>query len=206
MVHKAVSKRARKRASEFSRDEILDAARMLFLRQGYEAVTVRKIAAAIGCAPGTIYLHFADKGEIFESLCSETFQKLSARLAAIAGDDDDPLECVRRGGRAYIAFALEHPGHYVITFLTQKKGSGKDRDADILDAGLQCFGNLRRMVTRCSEAGCLRVNHVDEVSQVIWSFLHGLVSLLITHGEFPFVEQSRLVERHLDILIAGIRA
>lgn len=206
MGRKAVAKRARKRASEFSRDEILDAARLMFLQQGYEVVTIRKIAAAIGCAPGTIYLHFADKGEIFESLCSETFQKLSARLAAIAGDDDDPLECVRRGGRAYIAFALEYPSHYQITFLSAKKDSEKDRDPKILDAGLQCFGNLQRMVTRCAEAGCLRVNNVDEVSQVIWSSLHGLVSLLITHGEFPFVEQSRLIERHLDILITGIRA
>ena len=206
MVRKGVPKRARKRASEFSRDEILDAARMMFLHRGYEAVTIRKIAAAIHCAPGTIYLHFADKGEIFESLCSETFQKLSARLAAIAGDDDDPLECVRRGGRAYIAFALEHPSHYQVTFLTAKKGNGKKRHDNILEAGLQCFGNLQRMVTSCAAAGCLRVNDVDEVSQVIWSSLHGLVSLLITHAEFPFVEQSRLVERHLDILIAGIRA
>ena len=206
-MRKAVSKKARKRASEFSRDEILDAARMMFLHHGCEAVTIRKIAAAIHCAPGTIYLHFADKGEIFESLCSETFQRLSARLAAIAGDDDDhPLECVRRGGRAYIAFALEHPSHYQVTFLTAKKGSGKKRHDNILDAGLQCFGNLQRMVTSCAAAGCLRVNDVDEVSQVIWSSLHGLVSLLITHAEFPFVEQSRLVERHLDILIAGIRA
>jgi AcrR family transcriptional regulator len=204
-VRKKVSKRARKRSREFNREEILDAARLMFLDHGYEAVTIRKIAAAIHCAPGTIYLHFADKGEIFESLCSETFHKLNARLAAIAGDDDDPLECVRRGGRAYIAFALEHPSHYQVTFLTARKGNEKNRDDNILDAGLQCFGNLQRMVARCAQADCLRVNDVDEVSQVIWSSLHGLVSLLIMHGEFPFVEQSRLVERHLDVLIAGIR-
>ena len=203
-MRKTPLKRPRKRSSEYSRDEILDAARALFLRQGYDSVTIRKIASEIGCATGTIYLHFADKAEIFKTLCAETFQKLSARLKAIATDDDDPIECLRRGCRCYIAFALEHPGHYQITFLTASTGSGAQ--PDILDAGLECFENLRRIVARCIEEGCLRINNTDEISQVIWTALHGLVSLQITHCEFPFVEQSRLVERQLDILVAGIRA
>ncbi len=193
-------KRTRRRSHDFSRDEILDVARAMFVDRSYEAVTIRGIAAAIGCAPGTIYLHFADKAEILNTLCEETFSRLSQRLTAIEHDDDDPLECLRRGGRAYVNFALEHPSHYLVTFVMRNDTGGTKPEA-----GARCFGNLVRMVTRCAEAGCLRVAHVDEISQVLWTSLHGLASLLITCSGFPFVEQSRLIERQLDVLIAGIR-
>jgi AcrR family transcriptional regulator len=196
-------KRARKRAPDFSREEILNTARNLFATHSYEGVTIRQIASAIGCAPGTIYLHFADKAEIFEKLCEETFSKLSQRMSAISNDDDDPLECLRRGGRTYANFALEHPSHYIVTFVMAK--SRNEHGPKNMQAGLACFENLRRMVDRCVQAGQLRITNVDEVSQILWTSLHGMVTLLITHGEFPFLEPSRLIERHLEVLIEGIR-
>jgi AcrR family transcriptional regulator len=209
-VRQAVKKRSRKRAREFNREEILDTARSMFVNEGYETVTIRRIAAKIGCAPGTIYLHFADKAEIFQSLCEETFSKLTQRLAAIAGDNDDPLESLRRGARAYIAFALDHPEHYALTFVMGKKrslmGTVGESHPEIFEAGHRCFENLRRIVGRCISENRLRITDVDEVSQVLWTSVHGLVSLLITHSGFPFVEPSRLIERQLDVLIEGIRA
>lgn len=197
----ATAKRTRARSRDFSREEILETARNLFVNDSYEGVTIRKIASAIGCAPGTIYLHFADKAEIFDTLCEETFSRLNQRLSAIGHDDDDPIECLRRGGRAYISFALDHPGHYLVTFALIRK----DRDKQKMEAGIKCFGNLMSMVRRCADAGELRLTSVEEVSQVLWTSLHGLVMLLITHCGFPFVEQSRLIERQLDVLIQGIR-
>ena len=173
----------------------------MFLNHSYDAVTIRRIASEIGCSPGTIYLHFADKAEIFSSLCEETFSRLSRRLMAIEQDNDDPLECLRRGGRAYVSFALEHPSHYLITFVM----SPKEHAPKKMEAGLSCFASLVRMVKRCADEGKLRITNVEEVSQVLWTALHGLASLLITHCEFPFVEQTRLIERDLDILIEGIR-
>jgi len=210
LLPKNAPPRTRRRTPDFSRDEILDTARNMFAIQGYDGVTIRKIASEIGCSPGTIYLHFAGKAEIFETLCEETFSKLSERLTAIARDDDDPVECLRRGCRAYISFGLEHQSHYLVTFVMARKSAimqdvGADRP-NIAAAGMRCFENLHRMVKRCADGGQLRVNNADEVSQVIWTSLHGLVSLLITHCRFPFVEQSRLIERQLDVIVEGIRA
>ncbi len=63
----------RARQKESVREEILDAARTLFVKEGYEHVSIRKIAEKIEYAPGTIYLYFRDKAEILERLCEETF-------------------------------------------------------------------------------------------------------------------------------------
>src|SRR2546425_3395256 len=84
------------------KEEILDAARDLFVREGYESVSIRKIADKVEYAPGTIYLYFSDKSEILDCLCNQTFEKLRARLGAIHDDKGDPLEGLRRGLRQYI--------------------------------------------------------------------------------------------------------
>ena len=63
----------RARAKQLLRGEILDAARELFIKHGYENVSMRKIAEKIEYSPTTIYLYFHDKSEILHTLCEETF-------------------------------------------------------------------------------------------------------------------------------------
>src|SRR5580704_8533698 len=128
------SKQRRAREKEGLREEILDAARTLFVKEGYESVSIRKIAEKIEYSPGTIYLYFHDKAEILAQISEETFSRLEQKLAAINRDQSaDPLERVRRGLRAYIRFGLEHPNRYVLTFV---RGSVQ------CPAGARCFGEL----------------------------------------------------------------
>src|ERR1043165_1042301 len=87
------------RQKENTRQEILDAARDLFVHDGYENVSMRKIAEKVEYAPGTIYLYFKDKAEILDTLCEQTFEKLRARMDAIRRDPGDPVEGLRRGLR-----------------------------------------------------------------------------------------------------------
>src|SRR5882724_4499666 len=107
-------RRAREKAN--IREEILEAARALFVKEGYEHVSMRKIAEKIEYAPGTIYLYFRDKAEILERLCEETFSKLEQRMQAINADPSDPLEGLRRGLRTYVQFGIDNPHHYIVSF------------------------------------------------------------------------------------------
>src|SRR5690349_5915348 len=94
----------RARAKVALRQQILDAARELFVREGYDAVSMRRIAARIEYSPTAIYLHFPDKQSILTALCDETFEKLSTRLAAHVARTPDPVERLRGGLRLYIEF------------------------------------------------------------------------------------------------------
>src|SRR5215813_2157523 len=107
-VQRTVTAR-RDRLKQELREEIIAAARDLFVTEGYANVSIRKVADRVGCAPGTIYLYFEDKDSILSAICIETFAKLDKRMEAIRNDKDDPLERLRRGGRTYIQFALDHP-------------------------------------------------------------------------------------------------
>jgi AcrR family transcriptional regulator len=193
-------KERRAREKQNVREEILDAARTLFVKEGYEQVSIRKIADKIEYSPGTIYLYFRDKGEILERLCDETFTRLMQRMEAIQDDKSDPLECLRRGLRTYIQFGIDNPNHYIVTFILAKQIAADERPK----TGELCFDCVRSAVQRCKDAGQLNCDDVEEVAQAIWAAAHGVTSLLVS-CPFPFIEQSRLIDRVVTIAIEGIK-
>ena len=193
----------RDRLKQELRAEIIAAARDLFVTEGYANVSIRKVADRVGCSPGTIYLYFEDKDSILSAICVETFAKLDQRMEAIRNDKCDPLERLRRGGRTYIQFALDHPYHYLVTFGLTGAAPFKNQEAQ--NAGGQSFECMRQCVHLSIDAGMLRKTDVEEIAQSLWACLHGAVMLLITKSEFPFIEQSRLIESVLDIALEGVR-
>src|SRR5262245_56830798 len=110
-------KERRLREREVLRQEILDAARELFVKEGYENVSMRRVAEKIEYSPTTIYLYFESKADLLYSICEETFAKLLKRLQTISEDCSDPVVCLKKGMRAYIEFGLKHPNHYKVTFI-----------------------------------------------------------------------------------------
>jgi AcrR family transcriptional regulator len=186
---------------------ILDAARDLFVRQGYESVSMRKIADKIEYSPASIYTYFKDKDEILDSLCEETFLKLHLeRMAAVHQMKGDPLDLLRKGMETYIRFGLDHPDHYTVTFMLKAPYTGKPGKQETLKAktGQQCISDMRNIVRRCMEEGKIKNADVEETSQSLWAGIHGLTALLITQPGFPFVERERLIARTIEILVRGV--
>jgi AcrR family transcriptional regulator len=170
----------RERERDEVRRKILDAAQELFATEGYERVTMRRIAEAIEYSPTTIYLHFKDKDELVHSLCQEDFAKLLSELGRHA-PPSDPLEAIRQMGRGYARFGIAYPNHYRFMFLTP---FGPDHRPS--ETGQQAFEMVRALVGRAIASGALRTRDVDTLAQVLWASLHGAVSLLITYGADKF--------------------
>jgi AcrR family transcriptional regulator len=193
----------RERLKKELRDDIVAAARDVFVTEGYANVSMRKIADKVGCAPGTIYLYFDDKESLLSAICVETFAKLNKRMEAIRNDKGDPLERLRRGGRQYIQFALDHPYHYLVTFGLTGVANFKNEEAR--QAAQHSFNCMRECVRLCVDAGLLRMSDVEQIAQSLWACLHGTVMLLITKSDFPFIEQNRLMDSVIDIALEGLR-
>src|SRR3974377_665963 len=100
-------KERKARQKGFLRQEILDAASELFVKEGYENVSMRRIAEKIEYSPTTIYLYFTDKAELLEQVCFETFSRLSLVLSRIQELPGDPVKRLKHGLIAYIQFGLE---------------------------------------------------------------------------------------------------
>lgn len=202
-------KERREREREELKGKILEAARALFLEHGYETVTMRQIASAIEYSPTAIYHHFKDKRAVFVALCATDFSSLAAKFRKIA-KIADPIERLQTTGRAYAAFALEHPNHYRLMFMTPHPPHGPEETG--IDHGNpeeDAYAFLKWTASEAIAAGRIRTELADPelLSQIVWAAVHGIVSLRITKSSDPWVawrSEKRTVEAMLDLVLHGI--
>lgn len=180
----------RQRESAATRQKILDAARDLFVRRGYEATSMRAIAERIEYTPTAIYHHFPGKDALLSELCHRDFRALGAAFQRI-GRIDDPVERIQRIGRAYVDFAAEHPMHYQLMFMTARPGLA-DADEQLRrgDPTEDAYAFLREAVAEAMEQGRFRpeFQSPDRVAQMLWGGLHGLISLRIAKAEDDWID------------------
>lgn len=181
----------------------MDTAREMFVAEGYQNVSMRKIADKIGYSATTIYLYFKDKNDLLHQICEQTFARLAANIKAINLLSDNPLEKLRSGLREYIYFGLKHPSQYEIVFITPLpvKSEGKFEESN----GKIAFDTMRHVISECVSANLLKSSDAELISQTLWAGIHGVTSLLIQHGGFPFVERERLIDSVIETLISGIK-
>jgi AcrR family transcriptional regulator len=198
-------KERKERQKKFLRQEILDAASELFVKEGYEQVSMRRIADRIEYSPTTIYLYFQDKAELLEQVCRQAFSRLAVLLKRIQDQPGDPVERLKKGLKAYVHFGIANPHQYRAAFMMPKP-----EDLDKLkynrpdSPGMQAFDFLRRSVQRCEAAGQLRVGDVELASQTLWCGVHGVTSLFITHQAFPWAGKEQVIHSVVDTLVAGL--
>lgn len=197
-------RRSRQKASR--RHEILEAAGELFAKEGYDNVSMRKIAEKIEYSPTTIYLYFRDKADLLEQVCDETFARLIHRIDAAKSPVSDPVEALRRKCRAYIDFGVQHPHHYLATFVAQPAHTGSEGLAAFeASMGGRAFQRLRDGIQACVDSGQFRPANVLEAATSWWAAMHGITLLLIARKRTPWMDNDRLIENTFDLLTQGMR-
>jgi AcrR family transcriptional regulator len=193
----------REREKEDVRRKIFDAARELFAAEGYDRVTMRRIADVIEYSPTTIYLHFEDKEDLVRALCYEDFGRLLEAMQR-APVPADPVEAIRQLGRAYAGVALDNPNHYRFMFMTPV---GKEDKLEEGNPGDRSFDHLVDAVRRALASGRFRPIEALTAAQILWMNVHGVVALLITlppehwpHGPAA----ADLVDQVIDNAIRGL--
>ncbi len=196
----------KEREKEDVRRKILDAAHDLFEAHGYENVTMRAVADAIEYSPTTIYHYFENKDALVEALCFADFERLTSAMNS-SPLPENPVERMKALGRAYAAFGLANPNHYRFMFMTGGEWKNHAKDPDTPPA--KSYAVVREAVEQAIREGYFRKADIDLVAQVVWSSIHGVVSLLITFkaDQFPHVPpRPGLVEESMEVTLRGLLA
>ena len=196
----------RAREKKELRQEILDAARDLFVREGFENVSMRKIAEKIEYSPTTIYLYFHDKSDLLDSICEETFARLVRKQSALDQTVEDPVERLEKGLRAYIEFGLRHPNHYKVTFMMPQAIPNPELCPRSREMGQKAFGNLRGMLEECAAKGLIEIQDLETSAQCVWAMVHGLTSLMIGKPHYQWAERNHLIDTLLASVLRGLNA
>ena len=185
------------------REEILAAAdRLLAERRDLDAISMRAVANAAGVTPAAIYRHFTDRSELIFEVCERRFRELDRVVEEAAASSADPLESLRRRGRAYVRFGLAHPEEYRIWFMS-KPGATPGWTAERIIKG-PVVTHLVQAVQACLDAGVIRPADPTLVAFGLWSAVHGLTSLLITKPAFPWPDLDGLLDHILSMQVVGL--
>ncbi len=186
------------------RQAILTAAGGLFLEQGYEHFSLRKVAERIGYSPTTIYLYFHDKDDLLFTVVDEGFVRFGQQLAAAAESQEDPWERLIALGRAYVAFGLQHLVYYQLMFM-QRADFLTRPAAGESEPRIASFQVLRQAVQQAIDAGVLRPGDAESYSDVLWALVHGIASLAMSMPKFDASRIQRIMETAWQMECQGLR-
>lgn len=188
-----IAKNKRIERKEELRKRILEAAKDLFLKQGYDSVSIRKIADKLAISPTTIYLYYKEKGDVIYALHQEGFKSLAVQFEALR-TVEEPFERLKAMGRNYIKFALENPDFYELMFIMKGPIEFVDRhSACEWEEGEAAFGALLNTVADCKRNGYFRGIELNQMALFVWSTIHGICSLKL-QGHLDHVVKAHLSE------------
>lgn len=182
-----------------TREATLQAAAGLLAREGPDALTVRRIAAAAGSSTIAVYHYFGGKDGVIDTLYREGFERLQSTMSAVPVTDD-PVADLRLICRNYREQALARPAFYAVMFTRPVRGYRPSEQSVATARGT--YERFFAAVSRCVDAGAL-VGDAREVAHLLYAMLHGMVMLELT-GNAP--TRGRAEERAraaVDRLLAG---
>ena len=165
------------------RERILACACDLYLSQGLDGFSMRKLAKAVGVTAPAIYRHFDGREAVLADVLREAHRTFSRYLYGALGAPT-PLERFTAAGEGYLNFVIEHPRWYGMMHTAPEHLGMEELPEDIeaLQSAIHQFWNDR--VRECMQAGILKAGDPEEASVTMWAHAHGLAQLF-HQGCFP---------------------
>jgi AcrR family transcriptional regulator len=177
-----------------TRERILECACDLYLQDGFEGFSMRKLARSVGVTAPALYRHFQGREKLLLEVLGEAYDELfRTLLGALAGST--PLERFELAGQAYMEFALAHPRYFQMIHAFAEFMGLEDLPEELVRrcGALEQFWDDR--VRECVHAGVLKADDPDKISLTLWSHAYGLISLyqkrLLVRSEAQFREEYR---------------
>ena len=168
-------------------------ARTLAEREGWDAVTTRRLSTEIEYSQPVLYKHFASMEEIVDAVALEGFVELADTLGAARRHDGAPKETLSRVARAYTGFAADNPVLYSAMFTRAARlqfGGTSDTPVELLAA----FAELRQAVAAVAGG-----RDIETLTEVLWAALHGLITLSRADRLRPGLDAERI-----ELLVAEL--
>lgn len=189
------------------RAEILAAAERIFVAEGYDGATIRKIADEVGVSSTALYMHFPDKSCILLEICEGTIRQLLERNAEIAAKPMDAANRVKLMLETYMRWGLEHPNAYELVFSSVRHVTAVMADEGATaDLGAECYEIFSGVVREIAAEGRLRTGTADSAAQALWGSCHGVVNLMINRPNFVWAPADELLSVTLEGLMYGLVA
>jgi AcrR family transcriptional regulator len=157
---------------------VVEAASRLFAEEGYQNVSIRRIAQAAGCSQMAMYRHFPDKASLITHLCVELYNDHTMRRNQKLGNLPTPEMRLVEAARQMIELAVKNPNHYRLAFLTPlPDANSAEIRTEIAKPAIEFFRKNLCEILPCGTASGV----IEEKLRQSFACLHGLIMMLITY-------------------------
>lgn len=204
--------RDRKEKEKLARkNAILEAAKEVFFKQGFQATTMDQIAEVAELSKGSLYLYFPTKEELYVAIHIEGLQILLERFQEAVEGVEDWETRLRNIGRAYYDFYREEKNYSQILFLLQHGEIAPKVSDDVVqtcfDLGYSCLDILCRAIEDGMVKGDIQEQNAMELAIVLWGSLNGVILLHEEeeHKKIIPTTMDRMIQTTISLLIEGLR-
>lgn len=188
------------------RNKILNAASEIIIRDGYENLSIRKIASVIEYSPTVIYNYFDDKAKIVECLIDNGSEQLMEAFSQIHNDSEDCAEALRSSLSSYINLMFKNSQLFKALIMNNIETSG--RNSGMLYKGVsddkKTIAFVKRLIDSGIEKGIFRDDDSELLTQIVWSSTFGLLSRLVLEKQADEEYRQKLINCHIDFVINGL--
>ena len=197
----------KKQERETLKNKIIDAASNIIISEGFEKLSIRKIADVIEYSPAVIYNYFKDKAEIVSYIISDNSSEIINILKKIQFDEQNPDNTLREGLSEYIKFVLKNPEHYRAFIMNDTVI--KNEKTGMMHKGVseekQTMNYIKKIIALGVEKEIFEQGDGELLAQIIWASTYGLLSRLIVEKQLSEEQKDRLVQAHIDFMIMGLK-
>lgn len=184
------------------RERILEVSRELVIQEGFSNLSIRKLGDRIGYAPGTIYLYFKNRDELVREICVRGLADLAERMLP-AMEIPDARRRLAALLNAYADFALENPQTYRLSFMENPAFTHEMLRRAPLEtedgAGRKAFNRVVETLQELKREQ--RLDRADDehlLAEILWTAVHGIVSLKLIYPAFPINSVETLINKLIE--------
>ena len=187
------------------RQALVDAALDLIREKGPTGFTLSEAAKQAGVTPAAVYRHFEGREDLIAEAARQGYE-IFGDLMQYAYDKGQPsdLAAFEATGRAYLAFARKHPGHYIAMF---ESGISVNRTPELAAAAKRAWDVLEKAARDLSRhIPPDRRPPASMFSAHIWALSHGVVELFARNSpgtQSPFRPED-LLESGIGVYLRGL--
>ncbi|MEX0723191.1 MAG: TetR/AcrR family transcriptional regulator [Gracilimonas sp.] len=184
------------------RDQILDISRHMLFEDGYQSLSMRKIAKKADVSATSIYLYFENKDHLLHTLIEESVEDLSRFIESNALPVTDNIERFKKIIQSYVDFGLQHPEKYEIIYKVRPEAMAR-YPKEKFRKTRRAYELLVKTIEESVSAGVMDVEKPVVAAYSIWAQLHGVVSVVLNKRLDSRIDQKQFIEDSIDLVVQG---
>jgi AcrR family transcriptional regulator len=196
--------------AESTRRRIMDAAREIFFRRGYEAASLDDVARLAGVAKGTLYVHFRNKAVLYLAVLTHNAGVFAHKMRLALSKSDRPDDQMRAIAQFYFSHYRENPQYFQIFWAMENDQILGSIPRKVVDEILAVFGEslaiLEDVVRRGVESRAFRRVDPRETAVILWTMANGLLRLKarVAGKTLRDADLDRLGRDAIELFISGL--